>query len=64
MEESEQLKRYRDALPNLILTNFFEFQLYRNGALVDKAELSSLSALQGVKPAAPENIDLFFELGY
>jgi hypothetical protein len=29
--ESEQLKRYRATFPNLILTNFFEFRLYRNG---------------------------------
>ncbi len=62
VEVSEQLKRYRDALPNLILTNFLEFWLYRDGKLVYKAEISSLSALQDVKPPAPENLDSFFEL--
>ncbi|MDD5556783.1 MAG: N-6 DNA methylase [bacterium] len=31
IEESEQLTRYRSTFPNLILTNFFEFRLYRNG---------------------------------
>ncbi len=31
IEESEQLKRYRATFPNLVLTNFFEFRLYRNG---------------------------------
>lgn len=31
IEESEQLRRYRSTFPNLILTNFFEFRLYRNG---------------------------------
>ena len=31
MEDSEQLKRYRSTFPNLILTNFLEFRLYRNG---------------------------------
>ncbi len=36
VEVSEQLKRYRNIFPNLILTNFFEFRLYRNGTLVDK----------------------------
>ncbi len=56
VEVSEQLKRYRDALPNLILTNFLEFRLYRDGKLVDKAEISSLSALHDVKPPAPENL--------
>lgn len=29
VEDSEQLKRYRESLPNLILTNFLEFRLYR-----------------------------------
>ena len=31
IEDSEQLTRYRATFPNLILTNFFEFRLYRNG---------------------------------
>lgn len=34
IEDSEQLKRYRSTFPNLILTNFFEFRLYRNGERV------------------------------
>jgi len=36
IEDSAQLKRYRHTFPNLILTNFFEFRLYRNGTLIDK----------------------------
>ena len=36
IEDSEQLKRYRHTFPNLILTNFLEFRLYRNGVLTDK----------------------------
>ncbi len=39
VEESEQLKRYRGTFPNLILTNFLEFRLYRDGKLVAKARL-------------------------
>ncbi len=31
VEDSEQLRRYRSTFPNLILTNFLEFRLYRNG---------------------------------
>ena len=31
VENSEQLKRYRSTFPNLLLTNFLEFRLYRNG---------------------------------
>lgn len=34
IEESEQLTRYRSTFPNLILTNFLEFRLYRNGERV------------------------------
>jgi len=34
VEDSEQLRRYRATFPNLILTNFFEFRLYRNGERV------------------------------
>lgn len=36
IETTDQLKRYLHTFPNLILTNFFEFRLYRNGTLVDK----------------------------
>jgi len=36
IETTEQLKRYLHTFPNLILTNFFEFRLYRNGKLIDK----------------------------
>jgi len=39
IEISEQLKRYKSTFPNLILTNFLEFRLYRNGKLVDKISL-------------------------
>jgi len=35
IEGSEQLQRYRSTFPNLILTNFLEFRLYRNGERVD-----------------------------
>ncbi len=34
IEDSEQLQRYRATFPNLILTNFLEFRLYRNGERV------------------------------
>ncbi|HUU27409.1 MAG TPA: type ISP restriction/modification enzyme [archaeon] len=35
IEDSEQLRRYRSTFPNLILTNFLEFRLYRNGECVE-----------------------------
>jgi predicted helicase len=34
IETSDQLKRYVSTFPNLILTNFYEFRLYRNGQRV------------------------------
>jgi len=39
-EKSAQLKRYLDTFPNLILTNFLEFRLFRNGELIDKCNIS------------------------
>jgi hypothetical protein len=36
IESTEQLARYRHTFPNLILTNFCEFRLYRDGTLVDR----------------------------
>ncbi|MBC7170453.1 N-6 DNA methylase [Candidatus Bipolaricaulota bacterium] len=50
--ESEQLQRYRATFPNLILTNFFEFRLYRSGALVTTARLARpfVATKLGAKP--------------
>lgn len=36
IEDSEQLQRYLSTFPNLILTNFCEFRLYRNGEPVNR----------------------------
>ena len=63
IENSEQLKRYRETFPNLILTNFLEFRLYRNGERV-KTVLSGqpfvLNALQTTPPL--ENQDELYAL--
>lgn len=40
IEQSEQLKRCRSAFPNLILTNFLEFRLYRNGEPIEPPDLA------------------------
>ena len=40
IETSEQLKRYLSTFPNLILTNFYEFRLYRKGKRVDNVLLA------------------------
>ncbi|MCD6352653.1 MAG: N-6 DNA methylase, partial [Proteobacteria bacterium] len=63
IEESEQLKRYRHTFPNLILTNFTEFRLYRNGALIDKVQIARpfiIHRLKTIPPVEkePEFLDL------
>lgn len=63
IEESEQLKRYRGTFPNLILTNFLEFRLYRNGDRVDSVLLARpfvMNRLQTVPPL--EKPDTFLAL--
>jgi len=40
IETTDQLKRYISTFPNLILTNFYEFRLYRNGQRVDNVLLA------------------------
>jgi len=45
IETSEQLTRYRSTFPNLILTNFFEFRLYRNGQRIDRISVGQPFAL-------------------
>jgi len=63
VEDSEQLKRYRNSLPNLILTNFLEFRLYRFGNRIDKVEVGRQFTLRTLKsPPSPEKLDSFFEL--
>jgi len=53
IENSEQLKRYRNTFPNLILTNFFEFRLYRNGILVNKASIARPFIVHKLKTIPP-----------
>lgn len=53
VETSAQLKRYRDTFPNLLLTNFFEFRLYRNGELVDRVQIGRPAILHKVKAIPP-----------
>ncbi len=62
VEKTEQLKRYRDTFPNLILTNFYDFRLYRDGDLVQEVSIGRpfVSKKLGA-PAPPEKEDLFKE---
>jgi len=62
VETTEQLKRYRQTFPNLILTNLFEFRLYRDGQLVDRVLAARPRILQlGVVPPV-EKGDEFLNL--
>jgi len=53
VEDSEQLKRYRETFPNLILTNFFEFRLYRDGKQIDKVLTGRPVILHKLKTTPP-----------
>ncbi len=52
-ETTGQLKRYLHTFPNLILTNFFEFRLYRNGVLVAKAKIARPFVMYKLKTVPP-----------
>ena len=53
IQTTEQLKRYRHTFPNLILTNFFEFRLYRNGTLIDKVLIARPFIVHKLKTIPP-----------
>lgn len=57
IEHSEQLSRYRKTFPNLILTNFLEFRLYRDGEPIRSAKIGRpfvLHKLGGIPPVEQE----------
>ena len=43
VEDSEQLRRYREGLPNLILTDYLEFRWYVEGSLRQSARIGNLN---------------------
>ncbi|MBF0553744.1 MAG: N-6 DNA methylase [Nitrospirae bacterium] len=53
IEDTEQLKRYLNTFPNLILTNFLEFRLYKNGKLTDKVTTCKPFILHKLKTTPP-----------
>jgi len=63
VQNTEQLERYRSTFPNLILTNFFEFRLYRDGQLVDEVLAARPGTLTQVGAVPPvEKPDELFAL--
>jgi predicted helicase len=63
VENGDQLKRYRGVFPNLILTDFYEFRLYRNGQLIDKTFIGRPFIAKKLKTVPPvENEEKFLAL--
>lgn len=59
IERSEQLGRYRSTFPNVILTNFLEFRLYRDGELTDKVTIGEPQLLKKIGTAPLKNQEAF-----
>jgi len=72
IEDSEQLQCYIKTFPNLILTNFFQFRLYREGNLIDKVSIARpfvLRMLRTIPPVGKEKefknlLEKFFSFSF
>ena len=63
VEESEQLERYLTTFPNVILTNFTEFRLYRDGEKIDQISITRPFVIKKLSTIPPlEKEDKLFEL--
>src|SRR4030067_2353315 len=63
IEDSEQLERYLSTFPNVVLTNFTEFRLYREGQLADKVYAARPFVIKKLSTVPPlENENKLFEL--
>ncbi|MBI5098239.1 MAG: N-6 DNA methylase [Nitrospirae bacterium] len=63
IEDTDQLKRYLHTFPNLILTNFFEFRLYRDGRMIDSVQIARPFLIQKLNTIPPvEKEQEFFNL--
>lgn len=63
IERSEQLERYRSTFPNVLLTNFYEFRLYRDGELVNNVQIGRPFVARALGAVAPlENAEKFTQL--
>lgn len=49
IEKTEQIDRYRTTFPNLILTNFFDFWLFKNGVIVKKIRIADPLVIHSLK---------------
>lgn len=61
--DQKQIKRYIEKLPNLILTNYLDFWLYREGKLIKKINIGVARVLNELKTIPPvQNEDKLIEL--
>jgi len=56
----EQFDRYKKSLPNLIITDYLHFQLYREGVFVSSVSIAQIQT--GKIDPEPENHELFADL--
>lgn len=63
IEDSAQLKRYYSTFPNVILTNFYEFRLYREGRKISHVMIGRPVIAQKLQTTPPvENVQQFEQL--
>ncbi|NQS98482.1 MAG: N-6 DNA methylase [candidate division Zixibacteria bacterium] len=63
VENTEQLERYCSTFPNVILTNFYEFRLYRDGKRIESVMIGRPIVARKLQIAPPiENINQFVKL--
>ena len=63
IEGTEQLERYLSTFPNVILTNFYEFRLYRDGQRIAEVMIGRPVIAKKLQTTPPlENIEKFQEL--
>ena len=63
IETTEQMQRYLGAFPNVILTNYYEFRLYRGGVLIDRVQIARPFGVRLLKTPPPvEHEAEFFNL--
>ncbi len=63
IEETDQLVRYINTFPNVILTNFYEFRLYREGELIADVQIARPQIAKHINAVPPvENEKEFFDL--
>ncbi|GAB1350908.1 DNA methyltransferase [Ignavibacteriales bacterium] len=53
IEDTDQLKRYLKTFPNVILTNFLEFRLYRDGTQINSVTIGRWNNIKTLRVAPP-----------